>query len=179
MPASCTVAASRAAAPYSHSNIHRYPAAPGSSDTEDEVKTTPVRRSRLTDKYEEIEAKAKRDQKRLYNLRARQTDLLTCPVCLDFAFQAQITECGHLYCAGCLATIRLRSVEEQAFTICGVCRGDLYLNPLPCRPLQDVIESIATANSLTIPDHVSNVWADRPVYVADPGMFTGTLSPTL
>lgn len=73
------------------------------------------------------------------------------------------TQCGHLFCATCLSEIRSRSLEAQNFMIteCGICRGFLYMRPRQCRPLQDLIESIATVDGLTIPDHVSEVWADR------------------
>lgn len=82
-----------------------------------------------------------------------------------FAFTLMIsgsTQCGHLYCATCLNNIRVRSIEAQDFTQCGLCRGDLYLPPVLCRPLQDLIESIATTDGLTIPDYCPNVWVDRP-----------------
>lgn len=75
------------------------------------------------------------------------------------------TQCGHIYCATCFTNIRARSVEAQEFTQCGLCRSDLYLHPVLCRPLQDVIESIATADGLAIPDYVPQVWADRDDFV--------------
>lgn len=70
------------------------------------------------------------------------------------------TQCGHIYCAACLTDIRARSIEAQDFTQC-LCRSDVYMHPVLCRPLQNLIESIATADGLIIPDSVSQVWADR------------------
>ncbi|KAJ3735339.1 hypothetical protein DFJ43DRAFT_1151508 [Lentinula guzmanii] len=180
-----TIAASRAAAsPYPHSRSCLLTTS-GSSDTDEEVETTrgrsyrrkanisltATRRSaRLQAKalptqaeYEEMKEKAELAQQELLKLEIIRTELFTCPVCLDFAYQPQITQCGHLYCATCLNGIRVHSIETQGlFTQCGLCRGDLYLPPVPCRPLQDLIESIATTDGLAIPGYVSEVWVGRP-----------------
>ncbi|KAE9397103.1 hypothetical protein BT96DRAFT_996068 [Gymnopus androsaceus JB14] len=184
MPSSSTprkTAASRAAAA-------PYPVTHRSSNTEDEIKTTRTRRSKIKtqaaggthrssylqskaspatlsiptwEEFEAVEQQAEIAQKQLAGLVTTQRECFTCPVCQDLAFQPQITQCGHLYCAICIASIRLLAVEGNDLTECGVCCGFLYMEPAPCSPLQTLVESMANSEGLTIPDNVSCVWPDR------------------
>ncbi|KAE9384916.1 hypothetical protein BT96DRAFT_1007596 [Gymnopus androsaceus JB14] len=171
-----------------------YPTTPVSSDTKDETcscrsniqtpaaggtchssclqsKASPATLSLPT--LEELEAVKKQVeivQKQLADLVTTQRECFTCPVCRDLAFQPQITQCGHIYCAICIASIRSLAIEGNDPMKCGVCHGVLFVKLVPCTPLQTLIESMANAEGLTIPDNVSCVWPDRPIssYIESP-----------
>ncbi|KAE9384708.1 hypothetical protein BT96DRAFT_1007791 [Gymnopus androsaceus JB14] len=165
------IASSRtAAAPYP-------PTIAGSSDTDDEVKNTRGRRRKVKsqatrrsarlqaislptqEEFEALKEKAELAQKQLLDLTAKRTEQFTCPICYGPPFQPYITQCGHIYCVDCINDLRSFSfVHANGMTECAVCRRDIYLEPVPCGPVQTLIHTMANAEGQTVPNPVPLSW---------------------
>lgn len=68
------------------------------------------------------------------------------------------TPCGHVFCAEGTKTLRSESIAKKQETRCSLCRATIYTEPAPCYPLQALIETVAKAEDIAIPDKIRKVW---------------------
>eukprot|EP00854_Cymbomonas_tetramitiformis_P028588 gene28588-35460_t len=69
------------------------------------------------------------------------TTSITCPICNDTIYQAQILSCGHSYCAVCIYKWLLSPMAKNSPS-CPVCRQKLACMPTLNVSLQSALEDI-------------------------------------
>ncbi|KAF5347644.1 hypothetical protein D9757_013350 [Collybiopsis confluens] len=96
------------------------------------------------------------ERQNLQNLRKLVEDLkgeLTCPVCLELAFEPYVAKCGHMYCAQCIMRMQKRAVrQKKEDATCGICRSPFLDVPRRCLSLNNQALLIAAVDDIEVPE---------------------------